>query len=272
MINEYLMCKISIGLAGFFYKDWIGNFYPKNLENNKYLEYYSKFFDIIEINSTFYNLPSEGTVLNWKNQVPDNFRFIIKIWKKITHEFNESDISSRVILFFNRMANLKEKIAAFLIQFPPWFKYSDKNLKQLMFILNEFPPNYNYIIELRDDSWFKLNILSKFIDGSKKILGTTYIPQLTPFYLANQKTYYIRLIGNRELTLFNRIQREQTDAISNLYKEIQKLKNNSKVHEIFIIVNNHFQGNAPESANLLKKMFNLQFKSFNQQKKLSDYL
>ena len=265
------MLKISIGLAGFFYKDWIGTFYPKNLDKNKYLEYYSKFFDLTEINSTFYNLLSEQTILNWKNQVPSNFRFIIKVWQKITHEFNDSEISLRIMQFFNRMRHLEEKIIAFLIQFPPWFKYSDENLNQLLYILDQFPTKYNYIIELRDNSWFNLSILSKFIDGNKKILGTTYIPNLIPFYLNDQNFYYVRLIGDRQLNVFNKIQREQEDAISSLYEEIQKLEKLSQIHEIFIIVNNHFQGNAPESANILKKLFKIPFKNFNQQKTLSDY-
>ena len=98
------------------------------------------------------------------------------------------------------------------------------------------------------------------------------MPGLKAYYLTNQRFYYIRLIGDRELNVFNRIQRNQEESIEDLIRNLQILEKMSKIYEIFIIVNNHFQGNAPESVNLLKKRLNLPLKEFNQQKKLSDYL
>jgi uncharacterized protein YecE (DUF72 family) len=98
------------------------------------------------------------------------------------------------------------------------------------------------------------------------------MPGIKAYYLARQKTYYIRLIGDRELTVFNRIQRDQKENLSNFFNEINTLKESPNIHEIFIIVNNHFQGNAPASVQLLKKRLNLPLKDFTQQKKLSDYI
>ncbi len=138
-------------------------------------------------------------------------------------------------------------------------------------MLNELPSEYQYIIELRDKSWFDPKILSNFIDGSQKILGTSYIPYAKPYYLPDQQYYYIRLIGDRELTVFNRIQREQKEAMSHLNENVNKLIKEPNINEIFIIVNNHFAGFAPESANELKKRLDLSFHRFNQQKKLSDF-
>ena len=94
------MVIIKIGTAGWDYKDWIGPFYPKQLERAQYLTYFSKFFDILEINSTFYNLPTESMVINWKNRVPDNFRFIIKMWQNITHNLSDSDLDLHINNFF----------------------------------------------------------------------------------------------------------------------------------------------------------------------------
>jgi len=265
------MFKVNIGCAGWDYKDWEVNFYPKKLERQQHLEYYSKFFDIVEINSTFYNLPSENIIRNWYLRVPDNFRFFVKVWQEITHKLNDPEIESRLAQFFYRMQLLREKIIAFLFQFPPWFKYTDKHLKRLIQLLNEIPSEYQYIIELRDNSWFDPQILSNFIDGSQKILGTSYIPYAKPYYLPDQQYYYIRLIGDRELTVFNRIQREQEEAMSHLNENVNKLIKKPNIKEIFIIVNNHFAGFAPASANELKKRFGLSFHRFNQQKKLSDF-
>jgi len=266
------MPKIYVGCAGWDYKDWVGPFYPKNIERFQHLEYYAKYFDIVEINSTFYNLPSEEIVNNWALRIPNTFSYIVKVWRKISHNLNDSELETNISHFFSRMAYLKEKISMFLIQFPPWFKYTDKHFKQLTNLLKEIPSEYRYVIELRDNSWFETNILSEIIDGSRVILGTTYMPRIIPCYMPHQKIYYIRLIGDRELNVFNRIQRTQEEAISDLTQNIQNLIKSPEIYEIFIIVNNHFAGFAPESANELKKRFDLPIKRFNQQKKIFDYL
>lgn len=266
------MVKITFGTAGFFYKDWVGSFYPKQLEKTQYLGYFSKFFNIVEVNSTFYNLPSEEMVINWYSRVPENFRFIIKVWQRITHNLEDPALNSYIIEFFSRLKQLKSKIIGFLLQFPPWFQYSESNLYKLNLLLKEIPSEYKYIIELRDNSWFNPEIFSKFIDGNGKILATTYMPGIIPYYMQNQNYYYIRLIGDRELTVFNRIQRDQKEAMSNLHKNVQNLMNIPNIYEIFIIVNNHFAGFAPESVNDLKKKFGLLHHNFSNQKSLSDFI
>jgi len=266
------MVNIEIGTAGWDYKDWVGPFYPKQLERSHHLEYFSKFFDLVEINSTFYNLPSIDMVKNWKIRVPANFCFIIKMWQKITHNLDDPDLDSHIENFFSTMEHLNGKIKAFLLQFPPWFKYTESHLRKLNSLLKVIPSEFKYIIELRDNSWFNPIILSKFIDGKKIILGTTYKPGIIPYYLDNQNNYYIRLIGDRELTIFNRIQREQKNSLSDLNENIEKLVKLPNIYEIFIIVNNHFAGFAPQSANELKKQWGLSYHQFNTQKSLIDFL
>jgi uncharacterized protein YecE (DUF72 family) len=104
------------------------------------------------------------------------------------------------------------------------------------------------------------------------ILGTTYMPNIIPFFLENQNYYYIRLIGDRELTVFNRIQRDQKETVIDLYKKVQDLRKIPEIYEIFIIVNNHFQGFAPESVNTLRKKFGIKFHNFSSQTSLSEYM
>ncbi|MBY9014912.1 MAG: DUF72 domain-containing protein [Candidatus Lokiarchaeota archaeon] len=265
------MVKISLGCAGWDYKDWVGAFYPKSLERYNHLEFYSKFFDIIEINSTFYNIPNKTTVINWYNQVSANFKFIVKVWQELTHNFKEANIEDSISQFFYRLSPLKEKIFAYLLQFPPWFKHNEKHLRQLKYLISELPTENKYILELRDNTWFNEDLLYELIESSTIILGTTYMPGIKAYYMSGQNTYYIRLIGDRELIVFDRIQRDQKENLSNLVNSINTLKKSPNIYEIFIIVNNHFQGNAPESVNMLKKKLNLPVKTFDQQKKLSDY-
>ena len=265
------MVQIKIGTAGWDYKDWIGSFYPKRLKRSQFLEFFSKFFEIVEINSSFYNLPSKEMVKNWNERVPESFRFIVKVWQKISHNLNKSDLDSYIIEFLHRFEPLKDKISGFLIQFPPWFKYSKVHLLKLTSLLNDFPLKCKLIIELRDNSWFKPEILSKFIDFDQKILGTTYMPDVIPYYMPDQNYYYIRLIGDREFTVFNRVQRDQEEVLDDLNENIQNLIKSPTIYEIFIIVNNHFQGMAPESVNELKKRWGLPYRIYNKQKTLVDF-
>ncbi|MFX0072810.1 MAG: DUF72 domain-containing protein, partial [Candidatus Hermodarchaeota archaeon] len=161
------MVKIKIGTAGWDYKDWVGPFYPKTMERRKHLQYYSKYFDIVEINATFYNLPTIDTVQKWNSYVPKDFHFIIKVWKEITHKLFDSNVETTIIQFFERLSFLKDKVLAYLFQFPPWFKYSEKHFQKIKWLINEIPLTNRYILEFRDNSWFSPKILSELIDGER---------------------------------------------------------------------------------------------------------
>ena len=266
------MVKIFIGTAGWDYKDWIGPFYPKLLESLNRLGFYTKFFNVIEINTTFYSLPKFSTVQNWSDQVPEDFKFTIKVWQEITHKFKDANIEDSISQFFYRLSPLKDKIFAYLLQFPPWFKYNEKHFHQLKYLISELPTENKYVIELRDNSWFNEDLLYKIIGSLPIIFGTTYMPGIKAYYMPRQNLYYIRLIGDRKLTVFNRIQRDQKENISDLVNNITTFKKSPNIYEIFIIVNNHFTGFSPTTVNQLKKEFNLPVINFSPQKTLKDYL
>ena len=266
------MLKIHIGCAGWDYKDWIGPFYPKKLEKSSFLEHYSKYFNIVEINSTFYNLPTEEVIIKWNEVVPDSFKFIIKAWQNITHDLYNKNIDSIISQFFYRINHLEGKLSGILFQFPPWLKYSNKHLKTLLYLLNQFPHNYRYIIELRDNSWYENKNLKKFIDGKHVLLGTIYLENIKATYFPNQEAYYIRLIGDRKLNVFDHVQREQRDILNRVINIVNEITKIPKVKEIFIIVNNHFSGFSPETANMIKSLLNIPYKKFSNQKNLLDFI
>lgn len=260
-----------MGCAGWDYKDWIGPFYPKKMKNIDHLEYYAKFFDFTEINSTFYNLPNQDTIERWSSIVPQSFKFAVKMWQDITHDAKGGDLESKVNQFFYRIEPLKEKICAILLQFPPWFKYSQKHLLYLQNIIKESPLEYKLVFELRDNSWFKKEIISKVLDGTHTLLGTSYLEGISPYFYPSQKLYYIRLLGDRQLNKFNKVQRTQEKIIDELERKINSLEKASIDLDIFIIVNNHFTGYSPETVNVLKKRWDLPTREYDSQKKLSDF-
>lgn len=265
------MVSIKIGTAGWEYKDWNGPFYPRRLNREEHLSYYSSIFDLNEINSTFYNLPTIETIRNWHERVPDNFQFLVKVWREITHKIHEGELESKVSTFFNHFQLLEENIKGYLFQFPPWFKYSEKNLEKLQYLIRLIPQDNLYFLEFRDESWYETGRLSEVINGDTINLVSSYKEGLNTVYYRDQSYYYIRLIGDRSINVFNRVQRNQTEIIEELMRHIKQLQNNSHIKEIFIIVNNHFSGFAPETANQLKKAFDLPVHTFSTQTSLTDF-
>lgn len=266
------MTKLNIGCAGWDYSDWRGTFYPKNLKRQNYLNYYSKFFDCIEINTTFYNIPSEETVHNWLKQVPVYFKFSIKVWQNITHNTNNLEIESIINLFFSRMKILESKIAGYLIQFPPRFSPTVKHINYLSKIIEKLPAESRYFLEFRYNSWFNPKILAQFLDSSRIFLATSYMKRVQQYYYPEQDYYYIRLLGDHQLTVFNRIQRNQDEALEDLSQNINSLQKSPKVKEIIIIFNNNFRGFSPEDANEFKKKLGLHYHPFPKQRNLFDFV
>jgi len=263
---------ILVGCAGWDYKDWIGPFYPKSLKKVHHLAYYAKFFDFTEVNSTFYNLPAEETVRKWGELVPETFQFVIKIWQNITHHTAGTPTSSLIDTFFDRMKELDPKTKGYLLQFPPSFKYTDKNYQKLTGILSQTPTEKPIYVELRDNAWFEESILWNFIDGNRIVLVTNYKEGVQPIYLANQPTYYIRLVGDRALTVFNRIQRAQDQILEEVKQKLNSFERSPEFREALVNFNNHFRGFSPQDANEFKKALRLPYHEFKQQRTLSDFL
>ena len=254
------MVNILIGCAGGSYQDWLGVFYPKTLKPRQFLPYYSKFFDYTEVNSTFYNLPNEATVQKWLKDVPNDFRFTIKIWRNITHK--KEDREGAIRAFFARFKVLEPKIKGFLLQFPPQFRYSDKHNNQLKHLLDKITTEKPIFIEFRDNAWFDPEYLSTFIDGEKRVLVTNYKEGIQPIYLDNQKTYFIRFIGDREITKFDHIQRSQDEILEEVKQKLNSWERQPGIREALVTFNNHFRGFSPQDANEFREDMKIPYRDF----------
>jgi uncharacterized protein YecE (DUF72 family) len=101
--------KLYVGCSGWSYTSWQGPFYHYNIESKQWLPYYSQVFDYVEIDSTFYSIPSELMVRNWNRRTPNNFRFTAKFPKIITHEKRFKNIEQELELFMKEWSHLKTK-------------------------------------------------------------------------------------------------------------------------------------------------------------------
>lgn len=143
--------RIYIGTSGWSYEHWEKVFYPEGLANKEHLHFYSHYFSIVEINSTFYHLPSEETIKNWAKQTPSHFIFALKASRFITHQKRLIDFKESTTLFFQRIKPLKSKLGPILFQLPPSFKLNYNRLEEFIQFL---PKNMRYCFEFRNPSWY----------------------------------------------------------------------------------------------------------------------
>jgi uncharacterized protein YecE (DUF72 family) len=266
------MATIHVGCAGYSYADWKGGFYPKTLDPNQYLTYYAKFFDFTEINSTFYSVPPEKTVRHWYDATPPGFKFAIKVWQGITHTLHEAGVEEKIDAFFNRIQPLRKKISIYLLQFPPFFKYSPKHLEQLKEILSNLPKQNRYAIELRENAWFGPDTFGLLKEYPNAFIVTSYLEKLTPVYLDSKPVLYIRAIGDRSLTHYNKIQRPQDKIFTEILQKVSEFQKTPTLTDIFVIFNNHFRGFSPQDVNDFKQKMGLGFKNFAKNRSLIDFM
>lgn len=149
------MKAVRIGCSGWAYKEWRGVFYPEKLPQRSWLEHYATAFDTVEVNSTFYNLPSAKTVAAWIEQTPAEFRFTVKASRYITHIKRLNSPEKYVERFLTAIEPLQEagRLEAVLWQLPPSFKRNDERLDAALAVINERAPG-RHAVELRNKTWF----------------------------------------------------------------------------------------------------------------------
>ena len=139
-------------------------------------------------------------------------------------------------------------------------------------MLESLPQEINYAVELRNDSWFQQDIIKKFADLSNIYMVLSYRFGYNIYYPENQKIQYLRMIGDRKLTVFNKIQRNKVEAFDETVHLVKKYRKSPEITDIFVIFNNHFRGFSPRDVIEFKKRIGLPFKEFNKQKNLFDYV
>jgi|SRR5579884_3587670 len=142
--------EIHIGTSGWHYKHWLGPFYPQGLPASKMLDFYLQSFDTVEINNSFYRLPSAETFEAWRKATPKNFVFAVKGSRFITHNKKLGDPEEPIERLFNSVDALKGKLGPILFQLPPMWKV---NVPRLESFLRALPRRRQYAFEFRNETW-----------------------------------------------------------------------------------------------------------------------
>lgn len=142
--------ELYVGTSGYSYKEWKGTFYPEKLPEKAMLGFYAQHFTSCEINATFYRMPSVSTLLKWASEVPESFRFGLKLSQRITHQKRLKEAGELVEYFTKTARELGPKLGPILVQLPPNLKRDDA---RLVAFLELVPPDLLLAFEFRHDSW-----------------------------------------------------------------------------------------------------------------------
>jgi uncharacterized protein YecE (DUF72 family) len=180
---------IYVGTSGYNYPEWKGSFYPETLAAAKMLPYYAARFSTVEINYTFYRMPTAKLVAGWAAQVPDNFKFTLKAPKRITHDRRLKDVGEPVRGFCDAAAELGPRLGALLFQLAPNFK---KDLAVLDEFLQTLPPRVCGAFEFRHESWLDDEVFARLRDRNLALCIADSEKRSTPV-IATADYAYLRL-------------------------------------------------------------------------------
>jgi uncharacterized protein YecE (DUF72 family) len=234
---------IYLGTSGWSYKDWIGPFYPENLKQNKWLEFYSKKFDTVEVNASFYRLPFKNMVKGWKNKTPDDFLLTFKGSKLITHNKKLKEVDKYLEKFYNRIKLAEEKVGVILWQLHPKIK---KDLDLLENFLNKLDKNIKQCVEFRDKSWFCSDVYS-LLEKYNVAFCIISAPSLPTNIQITTNFAYIRWHGEGKDWYRYDYSDEQLNGWATQIKKLE-------VNDVFGYFNNDYDAFAPKNCLKLKKI------------------
>ena len=143
--------SVRVGCSGWQYKHWRGDFYPAELSAARWLEHYAARFDTVEINNSFYRLPTAATFASWRQRAPRGFLYAVKASRFLTHMKKLKEPGDPLELFFSRAKELGATLGPVLYQLPPRWGL---NLERLETFLRALPKRRRHAIEFREPTWY----------------------------------------------------------------------------------------------------------------------
>lgn len=239
-----------VGCCGFSLNEWAGTFYPKDLQSIDFLEFYSKYFDCVELDSTLYSVPKFDTVKRWHDITPNDFSFFVKMPLKITHDKMLFDVKEEVNYFLASIRPLRHKLGTVTMLLPTKFT-KDLYFERLRFFIQTFPKEIPLVIEFGSMTWedeLVYHLLRKYnvvigwrASADRRLVKTSPLA-------------YLRFIGSKN----------DPKTIDHLPDYIAARKELARFDhsEAYIVVNNNYEGFAPASAGKLKEVFGLEQKAW----------
>ena len=249
---------MNIGCSGWSYEGWKGNFYPKKMGNKDYLSYYSRFFKFVEVDSTYYHIPSRSTVRGWRDKTPDDFKFSFKFPKVVTHEKKLEEVAKPLSILFYSLEPLIDKTLTLLIQLPPLLS-EKKGFNPLQEMIRHLDKRYKYSLEVRHSSWFNDNVYSFLRQNNISLVWSVRDKLQSPSIVTSDQVY-VRFIGDRSISEidFGKVVKDRRKEMLEYVKQVRDTQDkNSNIYDVLIAFNNHFAGFGPQSVNDFLKLMNM---------------
>ena len=255
--------KIRIGSCAWSFEDWCGVFYPHDLPESQWLQFYAEYFPTVEVDSTFHAAPAENSVRRWAEATPASFRFACKIPRQITHVCRLRDCAAELNSFLRAIEPLGPKLQVILIQLPPSLRPPDGKQALRKFLM-QLPRDFRFAIEFRHAGWHRpqfIQLLEKYricwvwADttplNERNLAPFEFLPCTTDFL-------YLRLLGDYatkydvdggHVHRYEKLLWKREAALESWSVKIQR--HLPDVRSVWAFAGNHFEGFAPETCQRL---------------------
>ncbi len=237
--------QAHIGCSGWNYRDWRGRLYPQGEPQRRWLELYAERFQTVEINATFYRLPTAAAVTRWVQQTPETFVFAVKVSRYLTHIKRLIGVRDGMALFFERIEPMVAagRLGPLLWQLPENFHRDDERLARWLDVL---PPG-RHAIEFRHASWFDDAVLSALSDQGVALVVGDHPQRAFQLHVPTTSWWFIRFhYGSRG--------RGGNYSATELRTWAQRIREWRREREVYAYFNNDWQGYAPANALALRKL------------------
>ena len=233
--------SLFLGAMGWSYKFW-SEIYPKGSKSADYLTHYSKHFKSVEINSSFYRIPSRKTIENWRSLVPQDFRFTAKFPQSISHSPELKYEPGKLEAFFNNIGQLEEKLGALVLQLPPRLKV--ENLPALRDLLTVLPDEFSYAVEFRNRGWFSEEVFKLLRENHVALVQVEH-PRLPTTTELTADHIYIRWEGDRKVVSGEKgdVELDRSEDNRRWARQINELLDSG--HEVFGYFSKFYSGYPP---------------------------
>jgi uncharacterized protein YecE (DUF72 family) len=239
------MKQVRIGCSGWNYDDWRGRLYPERAPKRRWLELYAARFDTVEVNATFYRLPSRDAVAAWVQQTPPQFTFSIKASRYLTHVKRLTDLGEGIARFYERLEPLVEagRLGPVLWQLPENFHRDDARLDGWLSAL----PSGMHTIEFRHESWFVPEVMNALREHRVALTIGDHPKRPFQSHEATAPWRYVRFhYGARG--------RDGNYSATELQQWARRIKQWRRTHDVFAYFNNDWRGFAPANALALRRL------------------
>ena len=232
-----------IGCSGFYYRDWKGKFYPEDLPQKEWFSYYTRHFNTVEINSTFYHFPRIENLRRWNRQAPSEFMFSVKAPRMITHIKRFKHTEDVLFEFYTVVTTaLQEKLGPVLFQLPPSITFDEDFLYATLDQLDRRSRN---VLEFRHPSWWNERTYS-ILEEYRVAFCSLSAPQLPEELVQTTDFLYIRFHGKETWYRYRYTEEELKTWAARI--------EHAHAKEVFAYFNNDFEAHAPENARMLHRL------------------